>query len=168
MARLNAMRPRRAFVVPRPHPEVLAAVRARLARPGHRCDAMMAGNHLELLIAEPERHFWSPWLSVDVLPDPEGTRIKCRYGPHPSLWTAIASIYALLCFVALVGAVFGSTQALLGQSPVGLAAVPAALLLGGGLYAGSQVGQRLGAEQMQTLDDFLDSALETDAPGAEA
>lgn len=154
------MRPRRDFVVDSPHADTLAAMRAAVGRAADgRCHGIMSGNHVELLIDMAERHFWSPWLSVDLLPDPDGTRVKCRYGPHPSLWTAIASLYAVLAFVALAGAVFGGTQALLGHGPVGLVAVPIAALLAAALYVGSQIGQRLGADQMQILDDFLGGAL---------
>ncbi len=165
MLRFAPMRPRRSFVVARPHDTVLETVRAAVGRAdAGRCHGVMSGNHLELLIDAAERHFWSPWLSVDILPSDDGTRIKCRYGPHPSLWTAIASLYAFLAFVALSGAVYGGTQALLGHSPTGLIAVPAALCLAFGLYIGSQIGQRLGADQMQILDDFLERAL-ADHPG---
>lgn len=154
------MRPRRDYVVDTPHGAALAAMRAAIQRAAHgRCHGIMSGNHAELLIDIGERHFWSPWLSVDLLPDAAGTRIKCRYGPHPSLWTAIASLYAFLAFVALAGAVFGGTQALLGHPPMGLLAIPVALVLAAALYIGSQIGQRLGADQMQILDDFLTGAV---------
>ncbi len=159
MLHLGPMRPRRVFVVPAPHGEVLAAVRAAVGRAGGPCHGVMSGNHLELLVDPAERHFWSPWLSVDLLPDPRGTRVKCRYGPHPSLWTAIASLYAVLAFAALAGAVFGGTQALIGHSASGLWALPISLGLAVALYAGSQIGQRLGADQMDVLDGFLAAAL---------
>lgn len=162
MLHLGPMRPRRAFVVPTPHGEVLAAVRAAVGRADGRCHGVMSGNHLELLIDPAERHFWSPWLSVDLLPDPEGTRVKCRYGPHPSLWTAIASLYAVLAFAALAGAVFGGTQALIGHPASGLWALPVSAGLAAALYVGSQIGQRLGADQMDVLDDFLAAALPAD------
>lgn len=159
MRRLGPMRPRHTFVVPHPQSAVLTAVRAHLARPHHRCHGTLSGPHLELLIDPAERHFWSPWLSVDLHPDPDGTRITCRYGPHPSLWTAIASLYALLAFTALAGAVFGGTQALIGHPPHALWALPLAALLAVALYIGSQIGQRLGADQMALLDAFLADAM---------
>lgn len=159
MPRLGPMRPRQTFLVPHPRDTVLAAVRAHLAAPHHRCHGTLAGPHLELLIDPAERHFWSPWLSVDLHPDPDGTRITCRYGPHPSLWTAIASLYALLAFAALAGAVFGGTQAFIGHAPHGLWTLPLAALLALALYIGSQIGQRLGADQMALLDAFLADAM---------
>lgn len=163
MAFFGPMRPRRSFVVAGAHGDVLAAVRSAVARAETgRCHGTMSGHHVELLIDAAERHFWSPWLSVDLLPDRAGTRVKCRYGPHPSLWTAIASLYAVLAFALLSGLVFGGTQALLGHAPWGLIAAPVALLLALALYVGSQIGQRLGADQMQILDDFLGAALSDD------
>lgn len=166
------MRPRRSFVVAQTHPVVLSTVKSAVSQASQgRCHGIMSGNHLELLVDATERHFWSPWLSVDLLPDDDGTRIKCRYGPHPSLWTAIASLYAFLAFVALAGGVYGGTQLLLGHSPLGLLAMPIALFLAVGVYLGSQIGQRLGADQMQILDEFLDCALAdcdcNSVPGAE-
>jgi len=160
MGLLPAMRPRRAFVVERAHPDLLRHVKDEITDPDCPCHGMLAGNHLELLIDVDARHFWSPWLSVDLLPEGEGTRVKCRYGPHPSVWTGIVSAYAFLAFAALASVVFGSTQLLVGYAPWGFVVLPIAIGLAVALYIGSQIGQRLGAEQMHVLDDVLDGMLD--------
>ena len=155
------LRPRFTLQVRRPAPEVIAAVRARLERPGCPVEGMGAGRHLELFVHPERRHFWSPWLSLDVDPVPGGAAlIAGRFGPHPSVWTGVMSGYALVAFVVLGGLVFGGTQLLVGHRPWGLWALAPGLLLGGLLYAAARVGQRLGAEQMALLRGFLDRCLD--------
>ena len=151
------MRPRFTLEVRLPAQAVLAEMRAQLQLEGCPVEGMGAGRHMELFVHPDQRHFWSPWLSLDV--DPGGAEtavISARFGPHPSVWTGFMSAYALVGFIVLGGLVFGGTQALVRQSPWGLWAAPVGLALGLGLYGASLVGQRLGADQMGLLRGFLD------------
>ncbi|MCA9558243.1 MAG: hypothetical protein KC583_06705 [Myxococcales bacterium] len=151
-----AMRPRFERTVAVPQAQLLARVRRNMHCSEPRVHAQMADHHLELLIDEADRHYWSPWLSVDLEPADDGTRVKGRYGPHPSVWTMFMSMYFFFAFVALAGVVFGGTQWLVKQHPWGLWFVPVAALLVGITYVASLLGQRLGADQMRTLEAALD------------
>jgi hypothetical protein len=151
------MRPRFTLEVRVPAPVVLAEMRAQLDTEGCPVEGVGAGRHMELFVHPDQRHFWSPWLSLDVDPaDEASARISARFGPHPSVWTGFMSAYAFVAFVVLGGLVFGGTQALVRHSPWGLWAVPVGLAVGLGLYGASLMGQRLGADQMGLLRGFLD------------
>lgn len=161
------MRPRHAFVLPVERNEALSRIANRLADADSPCEGVMAGHHVELLVRPDERHFWSPWLSVDVLSHPDGIEVRCRFGPHPHIWTGFMSAFALLAFTGLAGLVFGCTQLLIKQAPTGLLAMIPALGLSLALYWASLVGQRLGAPQMQHLYSFLRAALADAGAGSE-
>ncbi len=154
------MRPRFERVVDVPCAELIARLRGNLRCTEPRVHAQMADRHLQLLIEQRDRHYWSPSLSVDLESMDDRTRIKGHFGPHPSVWTMFASLYFLFAFAGLAGMVLGGTQWLVRQTPWGLWLVPAAVVLFGGAYAASLVGQRLGADQMHTLAAALDSMVQ--------
>ena len=155
------MRPRVELVVPAPPADVFARVRAALARGGP-VQGQMGGSHLALNLRESERHFWSPWLDAHVREHPEGAIIHGRLMPHPSIWTFYIGMYAVLTMSALLGGVFGLMQVVTGTGWWGLIVPPAALTVAIGLYASAFMGQRLGADQMDQLRQFLDVALSPD------
>ncbi|TPV95914.1 MAG: hypothetical protein B7733_07425 [Myxococcales bacterium FL481] len=151
---------------------VMAAARTRLPQLESQVFVQVAGHHVELLMAQECRHYWSPWLSVTIddlrTEDGAGSRVRGRYGPHPSVWTMLMSIHIALMFSAVCGLVYGVAQWTLGRDPFALIAIPIAGLLMLGVYMVSLAGQRLGASQMHTLRDALDKllALPPDASGS--
>ncbi len=134
---------------------VMERLRQRL--PGcPRCTGVSVGRHAELFVPASERRLWSPWLSVTIEEAGGGAMLKGRYAPHPSIWTLYLFLAFGLVFAALVGASWGYAQWVTGSTPWALASLPAAILLGSGLFALSLVGQRLGAEQMDQLRAALE------------
>ncbi len=76
--------------------------------------------------------------------------------------------YAVFTFLGLIGGTLGLSQLALGELAWGLWTVPVAAVGGLGLYLGSQLGQRLGADQIHLLEDFLDAALASPADESHA
>ncbi|MEZ4471996.1 MAG: hypothetical protein R3F60_14615 [bacterium] len=155
------MRPRVELIVLAPPAEVLGRVRATLARGGP-VRGQMGGSHLALNFEEAQRHFWSPWLDAHVREHPDGAIIYGRLMPHPSIWTFYMGMYAALTMGALIAGIFGLLQVATGTGWWGLLVPPAALLTGLGLYASAFMGQRLGADQMDQLRQYLDAAVTLD------
>jgi len=123
--------------------------------------------HCVLRVPEDRRAFWSPELDLTFeLMDVEdgqamsGVLVHGLFTPRPAVWTGFAFIYAALSAVGLVSAFFGLAQLTLSQSPWGLALAPGALVLIGGIYAASFIGQGLAARQMCELRGYLDDCLE--------
>jgi len=125
------------------------------------------GNHLMLAIRRRDRHVFSPWLTIEVRraaepPDePSSTALHARFHPHPSLWTAFMMGYLALATIASFGAIFAGCQLVLDSTPWAGWTVPACALVAGAMWVGSQVGQRLGAEQMDLLRTAVEKALES-------
>lgn len=151
------MRPRVELVTGCPPEEVIAKVRAALKQE----DAgvvrgQMGGTHLALNIDEGERHFWSPWLDAHVYEHADGAMIRGRFMPHPSIWTFYILAYSVLVTGGLIAGIYGIMQVITGSGSWGLWIPPLAVLLAGGLFGSAFVGQRLGADQMVVLRDFLE------------
>ena len=86
----------------------------------------------------------------------DGSLLKGRFAPHPNVWTLYLFLAFGLGFALLVGTTWGYAQWATDRTPWALASVPVVLVFGLLLYVSSQVGQRLGAEQMDHLRDALD------------
>lgn len=157
------MRPRVEITLAIRPEDALARVRAGLVRAGESSPVrgQMGGSHLALNIVESQRHFWSPWLDAHIDAEGDGSIIRGRLMPHPSIWTFYMLAYAVLITGGLIAGAYGVMQAVLGTGYWGLLIPPIALLLGFGLYVSAFVGQRLGLEQTMILREFLQQALAT-------
>ncbi len=125
-------------------------------------------DHVVLCIVEPERHFWSPWLMVDIAEQDGGVHLYGRFSPHPSVWTGFAFCYLTLGAIGFFALIFAWASQLSGSGKpvVGLIA-PVCALVAFSLWWASQVGQRLAHAEMRTLRACLDAALrDVDQPPA--
>lgn len=170
---VHNLRPTFRLTLPLPPEEVLRRVREGLADPAGDCQGSMGSHGFELHVDDAHRHFWSPWLTVEVRPDPAGALLYCRFSPQPQVWTLFVAMYSAVGFAALCCLVYASAQWTLDTPPTALWGVPIALLAAGGLYAAAFVGQGLGGAQMYVLRRFLDQHLpasvnEGQAPAADA
>ncbi|MCA9634183.1 MAG: hypothetical protein KC766_41345 [Myxococcales bacterium] len=149
--------------------EVRKRLHARLAEmpvvlgvtqiPGGGAGGDLASDHLTLSIPEADRHFWSPWLNLEIVPHGNGTQLSGRFSPHPSVWTGFMFAYLALSVLTFFALVFAAALSMSGGAPwtLGLAGLcVAAMIL---LWWASQVGQRLALSQMEELRGILDGAL---------
>lgn len=130
--------------------EVMTEIRNRLPDCPH-CTGMSVGRHAELFVPDNERRVYSPWLSVTARDQNGGTTLTGRFAPHPSIWTLYLFCSFALGFALLVGTTWGYAQWATEKTPWALLTVPAVIGSGIALYLASQLGQRLGAEQMEDL-----------------
>ena len=117
--------------------------------------------HLVLTVPPEQRHFWSPWLDVEVAARGGGTHLHARFSPHPSVWTGFAFAYLVLGVACAVSLVIAGSAALLPDSSQtwALWVAGGAALAMVGMWGASQLGQRLAAEQMEVLQRELDQAI---------
>lgn len=120
---------------------------------------VFAGRHLELMLDDSVRHYWSPRLALEVEATDRGSVIHTLLGPHPSVWTLFAFVYITMVFSALGCFVFGVSQWLARESAWGLWGLPMIAVVVALMYAVSQTGQRLARDQIHQLQDFLLGAL---------
>lgn len=117
-------------------------------------------DHFVLTVVESERHFWSPWLNVEVTPREGGAHLFARFSPHPSVWTMFAFAYLAMTTLLLLSLCFAAALSMSGSAPWGLAVSAGAVVVMLLLWAASQVGQRLAHAQMVQLRLALDEAVD--------
>lgn len=122
-------------------------------------DGRIAGNHLMLVIPPKRRHFWSPWLNLELQPCEEGACVKGRFSPNPSVWTGFMLTYIALATLVFFAFMFGLSQWMTNQPPSAfkLALIPVAIAIF--MYWTSLIGQKIAHEQMNELYDASMDAL---------
>ncbi|MFG0274181.1 MAG: hypothetical protein ACF8QF_03905 [Phycisphaerales bacterium] len=157
----DLLRPTFEFIVPFA-PEEAAARLDALYREGFVGESVRT--HLLVTVPRAERHFWSPWLHVDlrrVEGDAHSTDVFARFSPAPSIWTGFMLTYIALATTALFCAVWAGAQLAIGGRPTMVWGVAAAVVVGGLMAWSARVGQRLAREQMHRLHDAVCGALAT-------
>jgi uncharacterized integral membrane protein len=159
------MRPRFELQLPVTREAWLDALRSALQNDAQSLRGQVFRKHAVVQMRDTERTFWSPYLSLEVEDEPDGSAVRGRFSPHPNVWTMFMAIYILLAIVALGGLSYGMVQYTLGQSPWSFLIAPAAVALFGFVYGATLIGQGLGAEQMYTMRSLVDRVC-MDALGA--
>ena len=131
----------------------------QLACAGCPCRLEVRGGHVEIMIRDELRHYWSPRLSIEVEAHADGAVLHGHFGPNPDVWTLFLAAYGFLGLSALFAGGLGLVQLSLGMPAWGLWVTTGSLLGLALPYMGSLVGQRLAAEQMQLLRCFLEESL---------
>lgn len=135
--------------------EIMERLRRRLPDCPH-CTGMSVGRHAELFVPESQRRLWSPWLSVTADEHVDGSLVRGRFAPHPSVWTLYLFLAFGLGFTLLVGTTWGYAQWATERTPWAFLSVPLVFVFGVLLFVASQIGQKLGGEQMDDLRDALE------------
>lgn len=140
--------------------EVVEVMSRALRTPGCPVSGLAAPGRIELHVHEPEQHFWSPQLIVDVAGASDSSMLHGRFGPHPSVWTLYVAAYAACALGAMIGATFGFAEWTMGQTPWTLVSLPVAFVVAGTLRVLAEMGKEAGSQQMATLRSYLEHELE--------
>ncbi|MCO4770254.1 MAG: hypothetical protein KDA24_09515 [Deltaproteobacteria bacterium] len=163
-------RPRFRFLVHRDRAEVTSLLEQGLTMDGTPCVGSVSQAHAWIHVRAEARHFWSPTLDLMLeeteADEPEqGTWLRGRFAPHPSVWSMFMFIYAVLGLLATLAAMYGFAQITLAEPPWAFGGTAAGVALIGFVYGATFIGQGLGAEQMTEIRLFLDRTV---GPGPEA
>lgn len=158
-------------------------MRVRLFRPGFDLDvdrppdrlyeqlrALIAANapfegrcvegHVMLTVPETERHFWSPYLHVQIVAhrdeldetSPKRSYLRGFFTLHPSLWSSFVFGYLALSVLVFFSGIWGLVQISLGAAPTAGYVSLACGLVMGALHLASVLGRRRAIDQMGLLD----------------
>ncbi len=158
-----AMRPRFQLHVACDAETLVEMLRDQIEESDPRLEGFFDARHCVLRIPPARRAFFSPELDVtferfeDGRP---GVCVRCLFGPRPAVWTGFAFVYAALAAAGVLGALWGTAQLTVGESPWALAAPGIALLAMGAVYASSFIGQGLAAAQMYQIRSYLADCIE--------
>jgi hypothetical protein len=161
------MRPTFTVDLPLPADEAARRLQYQLGISQFADMSMGSGRFADLLVDEADRRIWSPQLSIEIETRDGASVLRGRFAPRPDLWTFIMFVYFFMAFLMLFGAALGYVQWTMEDRPWGLWAVPAGMVIIASLHGASQIGQRLGDEQMHQLRARLDDLVQRSLDSAE-
>lgn len=140
----------------------MALRRTRVPGSGRDDDGPRDRDHLVLTVPAAARHFWSPWLTIDMTPRDGNAHLFARFSPHPSVWTAfvfgylgLGSITAVALAIAASGLMVRGVDLSWALWVAGACSVGMAVM-----WWVSQLGQRIAGTQMAALAAELDRAID--------
>ncbi len=160
------MRPTFDLIVPAKSDWVVQQLKQIMQHETSRFTGQAVGHHITIAVVPEDRHFWSPWLTMEVFAEVDenepGTMVHGRFHPNPSIWSGYMLGYLALGTLMSFAAVLGLSQMIAESSPWGFIAVPVCMLLAGFMWWTAKVGQRLAKKQMRIIGDAVENALNRD------
>jgi len=123
--------------------------------------ANINNSFITLMLPESETKYWSPQLRLTMEEKANGTLIRGLFGPKPSIWALFFYCYAAFGILGFFAGMYGLVQLSLDMPAPILWTLPALAICSIILYLFSQTGQKLGAQQMFSLHNFFESAINT-------
>lgn len=149
------MRPRVHARLPIHRVELVKRVEAAFKAADSTCLGTISSHQLTFRIADKERHFWSPFLDLEIVEKEDSVELFGLYGPHPDVWGLFLGFQAVAVFSAIAGIVLGLCQWSLGEYPWGGFILGGSCAFGLCIYFTSLLGQRIGASQVAVIEQFL-------------
>ncbi|MEZ5974187.1 MAG: hypothetical protein R3F33_08615 [Planctomycetota bacterium] len=129
-------------------------------------DCRVAGqavkHHMMLTLTDRERHFWSPWLQLEIRTEVgrEHTMVYGRFSPAPSIWMGFALTYLALGTISMFATIFAVSQWMLDTQPSALWALPICALIAATIWTATRIGQGMARQEMVDLQAAVEAALE--------
>lgn len=127
-------------------------------QPDHYIGRFTSRHAMISFVAE-QRHFWSPWLNLEVRDSESGQQLFGRFSPHPSIWTGFMFAYLALSVLTFFSLILGYSQYLVSEWPWGFVLIPAWIVIALGLWLASQAGQRLSVAEMEDLKSLVENVV---------
>jgi hypothetical protein len=138
---------------------VIADVRQAVVSNSDELFGRFTSGHAMISLVESKRHFWSPWLNLDVRDSDNGKLLHGRFSPHPSIWTGFMFAYLALAVFSFFSLILGLSQQMASESPWGYGLIPLWMSIALGLWLASQAGQRFAEEEMKMLRQVIEDVV---------
>ncbi len=134
--------------------EVLAGHRGTLA-------CRRTGVHFLVSIDPSRRHFWSPWMTFELVVDQGGgSRGHGRFNPSPGIWTGFMLAGLAMITVAGSGMVWAMAEWTLGRPLYGLWGTLIGTIGVAALFLFSASGQRLASAEIEEIERVVRGVFE--------
>lgn len=143
----------------------MVRVNTLLADSPHHIVGKISGDHVILDIVGEEVHYWSPQLNFRVETDEEAdgrTVIAGLIGPRPNTWTLFMFVYFGVGIAGFFATSYGISRYMVGEYSWAIWGLPLAALFMLTAYQAGKFGERLGAEQVEELKQFVREAVGKD------
>ena len=142
-------------------PDILVDEIKLLLSTSKKVEGRIVDNNLYLKLPEGELQYWSPELQVKIKKEDKMTSIRGIVGPNSKVWATFMVFYGLAIMLLIFGGSLGISQWMLDIDSIWIWSVPVSILLYAIIFMAAKYGQRLGADQLIQLQDFLDDAIES-------
>ncbi len=139
--------------------EFVAKLCEEFKRNNRRCQGVATQNHVTLRLPPEKQHFWSPQLDLELEAKGDGTVVRGRYGPKPSVWTLFMFGYGLAGFGWMIFLILGMSEWMIQKQAGKILWSFGFLSLGVLLFFAAQAGKALSRDDMRELDEFIREAL---------
>jgi len=116
-------------------------------------------NQVYLKLPKEESKYWSPELNVKITNSDKGSIINGFAGPNSNVWATFMVLYGLAVALFLFGELLGISEKMLGIDSYWILSVPGSIILFVLVFLASKIGERMGANQLIMLRNFLDEAI---------
>lgn len=128
----------------------------RLAAAGDAVACRRTGTHFLVAVGRPHRHFWSPWLTFELVESEGGEAVgHGRFNPSPAIWTAFMLGGLALLTLAFGGVVWACAEWILDRPLIGLWVTGGSVLGILVLLVVSWIGQGLAREEMAEIETLV-------------
>ncbi|MEM9527934.1 MAG: hypothetical protein AAGA31_15070, partial [Bacteroidota bacterium] len=162
---ITHIRPRFKFTVAVPQEQIMEHIQAMIQESPPHVAAKVIGDHIILDITGEEVHYWSPQLNFRVEPseeDPLQSIVAGLIGPRPAVWTLFMFVYFSIGIAGFFITSYGISRYMVGEFSYAIWGLPIAALIMLTAYQAGKFGERLGADQVELLKDFVRQAVKVD------
>jgi hypothetical protein len=131
--------------------------------PANNFQGQFVRGHAMISINQSARHFWSPWMHLEIRESDQHRLVIGRFSPHPSIWTGFMFSFLAIAVLIVFAAMFGVSQQLSGQTPWAYCFIPCGLSVVALLWFISKTGQKLARDEMEHMRSSIEKCL-GDAP----
>jgi len=142
------------------HQSVLSKIKKIIEKQPDKFEGQFTVEHALFSFNKRQRHFWSPWLHLEIRGKEATPELYGWFTPHPSVWTAFVFAYLVVGCLASLALITGLTQQLLKMNAWGYYGIPVMAVAAVVLWIVSRTGQKLAAEEMIQLKDFASKCVE--------
>jgi hypothetical protein len=116
--------------------------------------------YLHLYMPIEEKKLWTPYLAITIEEVEQGVVIRAHIGPAAKIWLPFVFFYTGISVAMLFVAIYGLSQISLNNSPKILFSLIPMVLLMGGMYLMSYLGQQKSSNCIIVFDRILRQAFE--------
>ena len=149
--------------------QILERYKALLASKKYPVTGRVINQHVSIVMAAGEQHFWSPELSLDVTDnhlqdlyaEAEGkaSMIRGFVGPKSNVWTLFMFLYIAFGMAFMFAGMWGGSEWMLDKPTNGFYYAGGALIALILTFIATQIGQKIGEEQTEMLLKITDEGL---------
>ena len=158
------MRPTLLLATTKSAEEALDCIRRSVADHADEYEGQFTARHAMISISKRLRHFWSPWMHIEIRDDEPRRHVFVRFSPHPSIWTGIIFSYLALAVLMFFAAMFANLSTNCRRVPLGPGS-PSPLVSLPLPFYGSRLKpvNRLAHDEMSTMESHLKQCLDGDS-----